>query len=137
MVIMIVNKNDLSIASRYEADAPSQNMYGGPWGDPNQFVHVICSESLDPDCVVAVDQGGTIVLEESQDLIDTKTERLWESVRAERDLRLKQCDWTQLPDSPLIAQDKAAWSAYRQALRDITAQPGFPTDVTWPTAPQA
>ena len=54
------------------------------------------------------------------------------TIRAERNWRLAVCDWTQLPDAPV---DTSAWASYRQALRDVTAQPGFPWDVTWPTAP--
>lgn len=52
------------------------------------------------------------------------------SVRAERKRLLQESDWTQLPDAPV---DQARWAVYRQALRDITAQPGFPNNVTWPT----
>ena len=49
---------------------------------------------------------------------------------------LSQCDWTQLPDSPLTNLQKAAWSTYRQALRDLPDQPGFdPANVTWPSKP--
>lgn len=55
------------------------------------------------------------------------------AVRRERDVRLKQSDWTQLPDVPLAT--KEAWAAYRQALRDITSQPGFPTNIEWPVEP--
>ena len=54
-------------------------------------------------------------------------------VRAERDRLLAESDWTQLPDVPLTT--KEAWAAYRQALRDITEQPGFPFDVVWPEPP--
>jgi hypothetical protein len=57
------------------------------------------------------------------------------SVRYERDELLTQCDWTQLPDSPLDSTIKASWATYRTALRDVTEQSGFPTDITWPTAP--
>ena len=42
-------------------------------------------------------------------------------------------DWTQLPDVPL--ETKEAWAVYRQALRDITEQPGYPLDVVWPSPP--
>lgn len=52
-------------------------------------------------------------------------------VRAERNAKLSSCDWTQLADS---TADKAAWATYRQALRDITKQAGFPWDITWPDA---
>ena len=56
-------------------------------------------------------------------------------VRYERDELLNQCDWTQMPDSPLDDSTKASWATYRTALRDISGQEGFPTDITWPTAP--
>ena len=54
-------------------------------------------------------------------------------VRTERDAKLTQSDWTQVADAPV---DKAAWATYRQALRDIPSQAGFPNEVTWPTEPE-
>jgi len=54
------------------------------------------------------------------------------SVRTARTEKLKDCDWTQIADS---TADKAAWATYRQALRDITAQAGFPWTIDWPTQP--
>jgi hypothetical protein len=54
-------------------------------------------------------------------------------VRMQRDRLLAACDWTQVADAPV---DQAAWATYRQALRDITAQAGFPDNVTWPTKPE-
>lgn len=54
------------------------------------------------------------------------------SVREQRTTKLAECDWTQLADS---TADKAAWATYRQALRDISKQAGFPWDITWPVAP--
>ena len=36
----------------------------------------------------------------------------------------------------MTAEKQAEWAAYRQALRDITDQSGFPTDITWPTKPE-
>jgi hypothetical protein len=54
------------------------------------------------------------------------------SVRATRDDKLSECDWTQVADAPV---DKTVWATYRQALRDITSQSGFPWTVTWPDAP--
>ena len=47
---------------------------------------------------------------------------------------LLSTDWTQLADIPETTRLK--WQAYRQALRDITAQKGFPENVTWPTIPE-
>jgi hypothetical protein len=54
-------------------------------------------------------------------------------VRAARDALLASCDWTQLPDVP--AATRASWTAYREALRDVPEQAGFPAEVDWPKAP--
>jgi hypothetical protein len=54
------------------------------------------------------------------------------AVRDDRNKRLADCDWTQVADAPV---DKAAWAAHRQALRDVTAQEGFPWNVQWPEQP--
>ena len=54
------------------------------------------------------------------------------SMRKQRDEKLAECDWTQVADAPV---DKAVWATYRQALRDITTQEGFPWTITWPDAP--
>jgi len=54
------------------------------------------------------------------------------SVRQTRDAKLAECDWTQVADAPV---DKTVWATYRQALRDITAQEGFPWTVTYPDKP--
>jgi hypothetical protein len=54
------------------------------------------------------------------------------SVRQQRDAKLAASDWTQLSDAPV---DKTAWSTYRQALRDLPKETGFPWDITWPTSP--
>lgn len=59
-----------------------------------------------------------------QDFIDAN--------RAKRNALLLASDWTQLPDVPAVTQ--LAWSAYRQALRDITKQPDQ-RNVVWPAAP--
>jgi hypothetical protein len=55
------------------------------------------------------------------------------NVRFRRNDLLADTDWTQVADAPV---DQAAWATYRQALRDITTQAGFPTDITWPTKPE-
>lgn len=59
-------------------------------------------------------------------------EKQAEAVRASRNQRLAECDWTQLPDSPV---DKAVWATYRQELRDISGQEGFPWTIIWPDKP--
>jgi hypothetical protein len=54
------------------------------------------------------------------------------NVRNSRTEKLKDCDWTQIADS---TADKTAWATYRQALRDVPLQAGFPWEITWPTQP--
>jgi hypothetical protein len=56
-------------------------------------------------------------------------------IRADRDKRLAETDWTQLIDSPFSNDTNGVWQAYRQALRDVPAQAGFPWDVAWPKKP--
>lgn len=56
--------------------------------------------------------------------------------RAQRDARLSACDWTQMVDSPLSEEEKAAYQTYRQALRDVPQQEGFPTSIQWPEEPK-
>jgi len=55
-------------------------------------------------------------------------------IRDERDNLLKETDYIMMPDYPL--SDKSEWQTYRQALRDITDQSGFPDNVTWPVKPK-
>lgn len=55
--------------------------------------------------------------------------------RRQRDVRLRACDWTQVSDAPLTVEQRAAWAAYRQALRDMPEQPGFPDAIDWPQLP--
>ena len=54
-----------------------------------------------------------------------------EQVRQERDELLTSTDVWALSDRTMTAEQ----TAYRQALRDITGQAGFPTNITWPTKP--
>jgi hypothetical protein len=54
------------------------------------------------------------------------------NVRRSRNDLLTKCDWTQIADS---TANKPVWATYRQALRDVTVQDGFPWNVTWPVEP--
>lgn len=56
------------------------------------------------------------------------------NIRKQRDILLGQSDWTQGSDVP--DNIKNAWVQYRQQLRDLTLQPGFPAEITWPTPPE-
>lgn len=60
-----------------------------------------------------------------------ESDRLANKARIERDSLLAETDYLALSDNTM----SAAMTTYRQALRDITEQAGFPTNVTWPTKP--
>lgn len=60
-------------------------------------------------------------------------EEVAKPLREKRNFLLSESDWTQVADAPV---DKAAWATYRQELRDITSQEGFPHEVNWPTKPE-
>jgi Phage tail assembly chaperone protein len=55
------------------------------------------------------------------------------SIRDQRNALLAQSDWTQLTDSP--ETNKPAWAVYRQELRDVSKQSGYPFNVVWPNPP--
>jgi len=67
--------------------------------------------------------------QETKDALDAQQAAL---IRSQRTQKLAESDWTQVADAPV---DKAAWAVYRQGLRDVTAQTGFPWEVTWPAQP--
>lgn len=64
--------------------------------------------------------------------ITLRAEQAAEDVRAARKQLLADSDWTQVADAPV---DKTVWATYRQELRDITTQAGFPHNITWPQQP--
>ena len=71
-------------------------------------------------------KGNETFEELHQQYIDSVADK----VRYERDMKLYETDWTQVTDSPLYQDSDML--AYRQGLRDITEQDGFPFDVIWP-----
>jgi hypothetical protein len=67
--------------------------------------------------------------------IAERTEAKAAEVRQRRNELLTACDWTQLPDAPLDADAKLAWQLYRETLRMVPEQAGFPWNVEWPPLP--
>ena len=66
--------------------------------------------------------------ERNQQLFDDA----WNNLRIERNVRLADCDWTVLSDTPTST---AAWKTYRQSLRDLPANTTDPFNPVWPTPP--
>ncbi|WP_107760670.1 tail fiber assembly protein [Dickeya sp. Secpp 1600] len=58
--------------------------------------------------------------------------QLAEAVRRQRDNLLLASDWTQVPDAPV---DQQAWRSYREVLRQVPEQGGFPHNIAWPVSP--
>jgi hypothetical protein len=73
-----------------------------------------------------------IVEAKTQDELDAEKTQKANEVRYRRNMLLTQSDWTQLADAPV---DNLVWAVYRQSLRDITLQAGFPFDVIFPVIP--
>lgn len=59
-----------------------------------------------------------------------------DKVRMQRDRILYASDWSQLPDAPITTEQKQEWLLYRQELRDVPNQQGFPWNVVWPAEPK-
>jgi len=76
--------------------------------------------------------GETTAAEQEAEYKARKDAEQATNVRNLRTEKLKDSDWTQIADS---TADKTAWATYRQALRDVPLQAGFPWEITWPTQP--
>ena len=108
-------------------------------------------ELTDAQAQTLLEYNGFVVIEQTEDGVTvTPNTEAWEAwkaeqpdpsealaaeVRAQRDTLLSKTDWTQMPDSPLNDEAKAAYQTYRQALRDVPQQEGFPKTVEWPELP--
>lgn len=75
--------------------------------------------------------GWNIVAKTDPEIADADAAKA-ASMRGERNAKLTASDWTQIADAPV---NSLAWANYRQALRDLPAQQGFPWAVTWPVEP--
>jgi len=134
----------------------------GPRGLPRSWRNISGLDMMDADSLLAIgwfpvrlDEGivdekfvGSMFIIHTNEVVEMK---LWSkytadekaemdrqaasAIRAERNTKLTECDWTQLNDTPLDNPSKVAWTTYRQALRDIPSQSGFPHNVVWPVKP--
>jgi len=71
----------------------------------------------------------------AEQLETERLEQASESARSQRDRLLTETDWVVVKHNELGTPIPQEWLDYRQALRDITEQSGFPDNVEWPTAP--
>lgn len=63
-------------------------------------------------------------------------ERVAEFVRIDRNKKLSDTDWVVIKAIETNSSLSSDWISYRQALRDISQQSGFPWDIEWPIEPK-
>lgn len=108
------------------------------------YVVSTCFSSIQPDDMVELSEAigdapsawHKYHLQTKQWVEDKPVEAVVFEIKTKRSELLVASDWTQLPNGPLTAEQTTAWATYRQELRDIPAQSGYPLNVIWPTPPQ-
>lgn len=99
--------------------------------DKGQWIQNFVEQDMFKD---TTNQAGEAVTKEEQEAayqakLDASSAA---AVRSRRDGLLAETDWKGLSDVTMSSD----WAAYRQALRDIPSQSGFPHDITWPEKPE-
>jgi hypothetical protein len=84
------------------------------------------------DVIIDVATGETTTRPFTPEEIVAADNRAATRARQLRTRLLTESDWTQVLDAPV---ERADWASYRQSLRDITAQEGFPHNIIWPKKP--
>ena len=85
-----------------------------------------------------VDEEGVTVTKASQEEAYTATKNAEAALAARntRDGLIASCDWMAIKAFEGGTTVGTDWATYRQALRDVTNQEGFPNDITWPAQPE-
>jgi hypothetical protein len=126
------NPNTSFPSSMTDEDFEAWGVYNVTVSTPPEVAHNQRAETNDaPTLIEGVWTLGWTVRNLTADEIALSSEL----VRGERNELLANSDWTQVNDSALDDSTKISWATYRTALRNISTQEGFPTNVTWPTAP--
>ena len=116
----------------------SANPYGSEYAIvPDDMVEKIMETS--GFCNIELNEDGTEVVAFTALPVpapQVDLEALAAEARAKRDNLLAETDWTQTLDAPISAECREAFRVYRQALRDITEQEGFPETIEWPAMPE-
>ena len=104
-------------------------VFQGSQGNPTRYQYAFADGVEQTDGKWYTKYSVADMAQEAKDALDANQAK---TIREQRDAKLADSDWTQVADAPV---DKTVWATYRQALRDITSQSGFPWTVTWPDAP--
>ena len=105
-----------------------------PASDYDSRTHRLVTQA--PALVNGVWTVSRIAVAKDQAQIDNETAQITANVRAKRDKLLAECDWIAVKAFETNGNVPALWQLYRQALRDITEQEGFPFNVTYPEKPE-
>ena len=119
-----------------------------PFEPPDGYVSVTGIPQPSVDYTKNISEGTPVLLEDgwtqvwnitdaTPEEITKRTNNKGQEIRGERNKRLAECDWTQLIDAPLDPDAKLAWQLYREALRMVPQQTGFPWEINWPPKPGA
>lgn len=110
---------------------PSDELLAGwgvyPYTMQDQPTADYMTQTLTPTALTEVDGAWT----QGWEVSNLSAEDAGRNIRSQRDSLLSQTDWMALSDVTMTPE----WAAYRQSLRDVTDQAGFPWSITWPTKP--
>lgn len=85
---------------------------------------------------IVLEGDGFRIVKDSEPTTEELYEELATKVRAERDMKIAETDYYMMPDYPSDPNNIEEMKVYRQALRDVPKQEGFPRDVRWPDVPK-
>lgn len=135
--LRVDNPNTSFPKNMTEEQFAAQNMYPVTYGNPPY--HDEATQKLVQQTEPVLTNGSWVVgwdvVEKTADEIAIDTAQKEDDVRFDRNQKLISCDWTQLQDCVLSSELIAAWAKYRQQLRDLPQQQGFPYTVIWPSKP--
>ena len=106
----------------------------------------IFEDSYPPEAALWCNEAGKYFIEEIEKAGDKRrfqiketpaptTEELAERARGQRDALLAKTDYILAADYPIGGERLEEIKVYRQSLRDVPAQEGFPENIVWPEAP--
>lgn len=110
------------------------------WREPPPDAHTPITDLDAPAIEAALARGWLPRLENGTWRVytsdDPPADVLLHHLRQERDLALRQTDWTQMPDAEIDPQQRQAWIDYRRALRRLPQEHPDGRNVVWPTQPE-
>jgi hypothetical protein len=127
--------NYLGVDPVFESPTPTTTRYQTAFKDGVEFKNDkwMWKWTIGP---VFTDNEEATAVEQQAAYVQRIDDEQAKAIRATRDQKLAETDWTQLIDSPFSNDTNGIWQAYRQALRDVPTQEGFPWDVQWTTQPE-